>query len=697
MHIILSYMYNALLLSNNYDFNTISQTKKNKDHLISGPANSSVEEVIEERTFEESAPSPNVPVLAPIPEKSRNEGTPRRYSRSASLDNGLQNVHLTRTTIENDYVPDPQNSPQLPHHKTLMRTYTASELDYRPMPRDTGLDWCVADLTINNSPPPMAKHHSLVSMESGYSFGCEEDFNPSLPLHSQPWYHDQITKSNAEAFLQEDGDFLVRENILMEGTHVLSVMWGDQCLHFNVQSSEVMTKTGGTISTATKYQLSNGAFDSVPELIFNHLRYQIPVEKEMNAIITNPVCKVGTRGLNHTSFTPDGTLKYHSTTVPRSNRPSSASALMDKRISRELLSPDSGPARHSAMSSSKPSRSSSFSPHSSARSSPARDLGGGGVSSGRQHSTPTLLQAVDLDDEDEQSNMIMASIYRDTTPSPDIEVQQQSVRPYTESKLLQQTSFSSSSGGNWRKNAASSVEEPETEDGDDYEVMESVIHPPVNTSPKITSREAHYALLGSHQLNQQRQHSSPGLTAPGLTAPLHPNSAVKYAEVSFNRSRSSTVVTTSPYANPSDLARNRADSVNYVSLRPINPSPHPFSGNYIQLSPATSTHSSPASSAYSSPQKPRKAPATNYASISSLCFNSPPSSSSSSPASSRFAQRPVSIISRATKPPQTIHEINSFVKDFTNQELAVHLTKSDAVCFLLTARPGENEELWQNR
>ena len=86
------------------------------------------------------------------------------------------------------------------------------------------------------------------------------------------------------------------------------------------------------------------------------------------------------------------------------------------------------------------------------------------------------------------------------------------------------------------------------------------------------------------------------------------------------------------------------------------------------------------------------------ASISSLCFTSPPpSSSSSSPSSSRFAQRPVSMISRATKPPQTIHEINSFVKDFTNQELAVHLTKADAVCFLLTARPGENEELWQNR
>ena len=279
---------------NNYNFNAFLQAKKNKDRLISGPANSRVEEAVEERTMEESTPSPTVPVLAPISEKSRNEGTPRRYSRSASLDNGLQNAHLqlTRTTIENDYVPDPQNSPQLPHHKTLMRTYTASELDYRPVPRDTGIDWCVADL--NNSPPPMAKHHSLVSMESGYSFGCEEDFNTSLPLHSQPWFHDQITQSNAEAFLQEDGDFLVRENILMEGTHVLSVMWGDQCLHVNVQSSEVMTKTGGTISTTTKYQLSNGAFDSVPELIFNHLRYQIPVDKEMNAIITNPVCKVGT-------------------------------------------------------------------------------------------------------------------------------------------------------------------------------------------------------------------------------------------------------------------------------------------------------------------------------------------------------------------------------------------------------------------
>ena len=664
------------------------QAKKNKDHVISHPGNSGVEER-DDDDHSDVSPGANGPTLTPIPEKSGNDDSTlrRSYARSASLDNGLQNAHLhiTRSIIENDYVPDPQNSPQLSHHKMLMRTYTTGELDHSPVhvvPRENGQEWCVSDLA--DSPPPMAKHHSLVSMESGYSFGCEEDFNVSLPLINQPWFHSQITQTDAEALLQEDGDFLLRENILMEGTNVLSMMWGDRCHHINVQSAEVVTRSGGNVSTTTKYQLSNGAFDSVPELIFNHLRYQIPIDKEMTGVLTNPVCKIGSRGVSQASYAPDATLKYSSYstgTLPRPSRPNSASAAANRR-SRELLSPDLV-----GRQSGKASRSSSFSPQSSSRNSPVRDS-----MVGNRQPNAVLVQAIDLDDEDEQSNLMMGSMYRDTmTPSPDIDVPHHTTRP--ESNLLHRTTYSSVSSDKRDKTSTSSAGEPGAEDGDDYEVMESVlIRPVVNTSPKVATREPHgqYATLGSH-LYQQRQYSSPGLTLP------HPNS-VKYAEINFSRSRSSTTVVTDPYASPADLARKRNDSVNYVSLRPLNSSSSSRS-NYIQVSPASSTHSSPASSTYSSPQKSRKAPTTNYASISSLCFTSPnPASSSSSPSTaSRFAHRPVSTVSRATKPPQTIHEIHSFIKDFSTDELAIHLTKADAVCFLLTARPGENEELWQNR
>ena len=58
---------------------------------------------------------------------------------SASQDNCLQNAHLlARVAVENDYVSDPQNN------------------------------------------------LSMVSAESGLSFGWEEDFNLTLPLNHQP-------------------------------------------------------------------------------------------------------------------------------------------------------------------------------------------------------------------------------------------------------------------------------------------------------------------------------------------------------------------------------------------------------------------------------------------------------------------------------------------------------------------------------
>lgn len=642
------------------------QTKKTKEAVISKAVSVDIEEG-------------RASGLPSIPEKSRNEPTLRQEDRalSVSMDNGLQSSNSHQLRVENDYVPDPQNSPQF-QHQPLQRAYTICEVDTRPATRESGREWNFTDCTGSPS-PPMPKHNSIVSMESGLSLTCEEEFNATLPLDQQPWFHGAISQADSESLLEEDGDFLVHENILSEGQNVLSMMWEDRFLHINIGSAEVVIRSGNRVTTNTKYQFDNGAFDSIPELIFNHLRYQIPVSREQNAIILNPVCKIG-RGVSLLSFTSGSTLRYstysnNSTTIHRTGH--STPSMHADRMSRDLRSPEyflSG--RPLSVASSRATRSASFSPHSSCRSSPSREIKAANQKSG---TPPPPLPIIDLEDEDEQSNMIMGSIYRDAAPSPDLNTQYHDIQqPKTPSQLARHQS--SASNGSEKI----TIEEVAGE-GDDYELMESVsIRPSLPNSPTLAPKEIHSPPYAMHSLMQKKQQSSPSF--------MLGTHGMKYAEVSFNRSRSSTQVTT-PYASHTEIFKMRSESVNSASTR-VDTSPrtsaHPLSSHshYVQLTPSNS-------SIYKTPPKSKKNPIT-YASIDAMCFSSKASSQSSSP--SHYASRPVSMIGKSvSKAPQTIHEISSFLKDIDVEELAIHLTKADSVSFLLSPRPGEDEELWENR
>lgn len=51
------------------------------------------------------------------------------------------------------------------------------------------------------------------------------------PLIHQSWFHGKVERIEAEALLEKDGDFLVRESKTKEGHYVLTALVGKQPQH----------------------------------------------------------------------------------------------------------------------------------------------------------------------------------------------------------------------------------------------------------------------------------------------------------------------------------------------------------------------------------------------------------------------------------------------------------------------------------
>ena len=225
-----------------------------------------------------------------------------------------------QSAVENEYVPSPENSPKFNSSRPRANTVGT------PMPYSQDHAYSLtaqqrANLmhhthSVNSTPELMLrnqnqmehlpeedspghlthKHLSVVSMESGLSFGydVEKDFNPSNPLESQPWFHGRVLRNDAENMLHYDGDFLVRENTTMSNTYTLTLRWRGVADHTLIGTTEVISSSGFSArGSAVKYQFDSGAFDSIPELIYNHLKYQIPIDRTQHTLITNPICRPG--------------------------------------------------------------------------------------------------------------------------------------------------------------------------------------------------------------------------------------------------------------------------------------------------------------------------------------------------------------------------------------------------------------------
>ena len=211
-----------------------------------------------------------------------------------------------KSVVENEYVPSPDSSPRFDEQRLRSSTVVGYERQ-ADTPYSRSASYANGDIQYRNrldvgrkddSPGALKNRHlSGASLESGLSFGydVEKDFNPSLPLESQPWYRGRISRGDAEALLNDDGDFIVRENTAILNTYTLSLRWRGEYDHTMINTTEVVNSRGDIRkATGVKYHFESGAFDTIPELIFNHLKYQIPIDTAQHILITNPICRPGT-------------------------------------------------------------------------------------------------------------------------------------------------------------------------------------------------------------------------------------------------------------------------------------------------------------------------------------------------------------------------------------------------------------------
>ena len=289
------------------------QGGKKSGILISAPAMPT--------TLVEEPPTPTPsPQTKPVPDAFPDYDEVPEVTRSMTMAVGGSDRKVTYPTIqsqkavENEYVPSPESSPKF--DTCRVRSHTIAE--GRGFSKATPFVLPHPRAHLDDQAGKGQKHLSIVSMESGLSFGYDadkEDFNPTAPIGAQPWFHGILSRSQAEELLLEDGDFLVRENVSLPVTYTLSVRHGGACEHMLIASADVI-KDGQFLTP--KYQVSNGAFDSIPELVFNHLKYLIPVNTASGATLTNPVCRPGSKGLNHASYAASsGAESPVSSTLPK--------------------------------------------------------------------------------------------------------------------------------------------------------------------------------------------------------------------------------------------------------------------------------------------------------------------------------------------------------------------------------------------
>lgn len=666
-------------------------------------------------------------------------------------------------TVENDYVPDPQSSPQFTH-VPLKRAYTVSEPQC-----PTRKDWLVPDTPTSARPSTViydectpspyhryggtgvdstdwhpvidnefdhlsprdeqgngnfsfeenisgtesSKHLSVVSnqsTESGLGLTCEPEDNASLGLEEQPWFHGQMNRSETEYLLREDGDFLVHEDPISNGVYTLSLMCEGRHYHLVINCDEVVMKGvhGRGVTIGYKYQFENGAFDTVPELIYNHLRYHIPVSRDLDAVIRNPVCKQ--------NGSADELSKNR--TLPKNF---SYSLKRNRVVSPELQNLGITKERNGTLL--RNNRSASFSPADSPRGSPIRDTTNKTPSKLNSSSSIQNIHILsDIPDEDEASDFVMKSIYCDVPDSP-VPTRPHVISPNS-SKSTRDNSMSPNSGSNdggrgrpndpyvtydvpvpsinttmrpraktdgmrYHQTSTSTIasdmsdyQQPRPYDPDDYEEMRSVsvfdtVSPSPVGSPKSSPIMKHRPIS---TLSQEENNQYAFLTPKGsvLAPPTGPQPGVKYAEISFKRSKS---VAASDYSScyPHSIHGKQQCKVTYVTTRMMREEISNNLGSQQQ-------------------QHHRDHPLAKHMSIEKPVLTRPKSKELPGQSSMDILRlNRASILSKNTKIPKTIQEIPGFLKDFTNEEIAAHLTKADSVCFLLSPRPAEDSELWTNR
>lgn len=565
--------------------------------------------------------------------------------RSVTMDTKVSSRR--QPAVENEYVPSPENSPKFGIQRQRANTTvaipsynnssTVANINNNPDHTQCHTHYSKGGVASHEFQQPMMdqhqyqprvlleeqdspghlkhKHLSVVSMESGLSFGydVEKDFNPSQPLEAQPWFHGKLPRGDAEALLHDDGDFLVRENISMAATYTLTLRWRGVADHTLIGTTEVISTTSLARGLAVKYQFDSGAFDSIPELIYNHLKYQIPVDKAQHTLIINPICRgnaskptsmgMFTPALSRSNGSPESspaTLSSHSGTSLGHNRRSGSplEALRQQqqqhqqqhliRLGRPIHLNESLSASNVVY-----------------RTMPATTLRENGkrLSKHLSNSSGDLLEA--------SKDEVEVSLRNVISPPPDTRgrsmtmaaVRPASARVHRVSPTYQQhqqlPNTTNTNTTNAANTGASENDHQRTDSFGDYEVMESVSI--LSESPSLGSRRAspqpQQQPQQYHQQHQQ-QHTPPQqLRAQSLSTgnSLNRRERVKYAEIRYPNSRSkegSPIMSGSGVGGtPGVLIRSNTNTVNYAEVRFTRSStidgssssslsrqqPHPFS------------------------------------------------------------------------------------------------------------------------
>uniref|UniRef100_A0A8K9WR29 SH2 domain containing 3A n=1 Tax=Oncorhynchus mykiss TaxID=8022 RepID=A0A8K9WR29_ONCMY len=107
-------------------------------------------------------------------------------------------------------------------------------------------------------------------------------------LRSHAWYHGPIGREGAEALLERDGDFLVRDTASSPGDYVLSCYWKDEPMHFKIIKVVLRPKKG---YSRELFQFEGDRFDNIPALVRFHVGGRHPVSQASGAIVYHPITR----------------------------------------------------------------------------------------------------------------------------------------------------------------------------------------------------------------------------------------------------------------------------------------------------------------------------------------------------------------------------------------------------------------------
>ncbi|CEF63354.1 SH2 domain-containing protein [Strongyloides ratti] len=102
-----------------------------------------------------------------------------------------------------------------------------------------------------------------------------------LQLQNQIWYHGLIKRIEAELLLKNDGDFLVRDSISIDGKYVLTAQWLLKPLHFQINQE--------IINNMIYYKFEDEQFPSIVDLINFFRTHKRKVTLLSGCIISNPI------------------------------------------------------------------------------------------------------------------------------------------------------------------------------------------------------------------------------------------------------------------------------------------------------------------------------------------------------------------------------------------------------------------------